>query len=353
MDVSVICPTYNRSEAIMRTIDSVRGQSLAAWELLVVSDGCTDDTEDWVRRAGRDDPRIRLYRIDRSGHPSGPRNHGLAHARGRVVAYLDHDDLWHADHLRVLLDAMEATGADLVAAGCEYRDDAGVVVSRLPPLGAFWHPQLQMVGPMFEPSRVAHRKGLAERVGGWRVGAGLEDWDLWLRMADAGVKVTTLLRPTAVLRYDLSTRRHRMTRRHRLPLASFDDPVIAHGVMRELLGDHNIDAFRVACEADMKDWMRQMAATPEFVRPLDWDGAVDAEIEREMILLGQIVQDIVMVPERRRFVLAKILSCSTAEHAERIATLAPVVQPRQFGLIREIARAVVQSQPRSRARNAA
>src|SRR3954471_14883282 len=121
MEVSVICPTYNRSRLILKTIDSVLRQTMADWELLVVSDGCTDDTEEWVRRAGQDDPRVRLHRIERSGHPAAPRNHGLAHARGRLIAYIDHDDLWHPDHLAQALAALDQTGADLVAGGSEYR----------------------------------------------------------------------------------------------------------------------------------------------------------------------------------------------------------------------------------------
>ncbi|TWV47006.1 glycosyltransferase family 2 protein, partial [Streptomyces misionensis] len=108
--VSVVCPTYNRSRAITRTIDSVRAQTVGDWELLVVSDGCDDDTEDWVARAAAEDPRVRLLRVARTGHPSGPRNAGLAAARGAYIAYLDHDDTWHPHHLRVALGLLE-TGA--------------------------------------------------------------------------------------------------------------------------------------------------------------------------------------------------------------------------------------------------
>jgi hypothetical protein len=53
-----------------------------------------------------------------------------------------------------------------------------------PPLALCWHPELQVMNAIFQPSQVAHVAGLAESVGGWRAsGTGLEDWDLWLRLA--------------------------------------------------------------------------------------------------------------------------------------------------------------------------
>jgi glycosyltransferase involved in cell wall biosynthesis len=333
--VSVICPTYNRSQAIMATIDSVRAQTVDDWELLVVSDGCDDDTERWVRQAAQADPRVRLARISRTGHPSGPRNAGLAAARGEFVAYLDHDDLWRDDHLTVALGLLEA-GADLVATGCSYRDATGADLAPLSPLAAFWHPQLQLMGPMFEPSRVAHRRGLAEQVGGWRPGAGLEDWDLWLRMADAGLAFRTVVEPTAVLLTDTGTRRHRMQRPHRLSLVALDDAKAAHRLLLELRQGRHDQVFRPATLADTRNWYRQMAATGSLVRPLDWNGDLDAEAERVVHGVDKLFEELVLVPERGRFALAKNLLCARADHARRAAALLPAIQPRQLRLLREL-----------------
>ena len=333
---SVICPTYNRGRLITATIDSVRAQAVDDWELLVVSDGCDDDTEDWVLRAAREDARVRLHRIARTGHPSGPRNAGLAVARGKFIAYLDHDDAWRPHHLSVVLGLLES-GADLVATGCTYLDATGAEVAPLHPLAGYWHPQLQLMGPMFEPSRVAHRRGLPEAVGGWRPGAGLEDWDLWLRMSDAGHAFRTVLEPTAVLLTDAGTRRHRMPRPHRLPLVVMDDAKAAHTLLLELRQGHHDAPFRAACLADMKDWYRQMQATGALVRPQDWNGDLDAEIERVVSGVGKLFEELVLVPERGRFALAKNLLCARAEHARRAAGLLPAIQPRQLRLLQGLA----------------
>ncbi|MCM3883396.1 glycosyltransferase [Frankia sp. R82] len=334
--VSVICPTYNRSQAIMATIDSVCAQTVEDWELLVISDGSDDDTEDWVRQAAREDLRVHPMRIARTGHPSGPRNAGLATARGEFIAYLDHDDLWRKDHLAVALGLLEA-GADLVATGCSYRDAAGADLAPLSPLAAFWHPQLQLMGPMFEPSRVSHRRGLVELVGGWQPGAGLEDWDLWLRMADAGMAFRTVVEPTAVLLTGSGTRRHRMRRPHRLPLVTLDDAKAAHSLLLELRRGCHDQVFRSAGLADMLDWFHQMAATGSLVSPLDWNGDLDAEAERVVMGVDRLFEELVLVPERGRFALARNLLCARADHARRAAALLPAIQPRQLRLLGELA----------------
>ncbi|MGW0859027.1 glycosyltransferase family 2 protein [Streptomyces sp. NPDC002690] len=332
----MVCPTYNRSQAITRTIDSVRAQTVEDWELLVVSDGCDDDTEEWVARAAREDPRVRLVRIARTGHPSGPRNAGLAGARGAYTAYLDHDDTWHPHHLHVVLGLLDG-GAGLAASGCEYRDAAGDPAAGLPPLSCCWHPQLQLMGPMFEPSRVAHRSGLVESVGGWRAGAGLEDWDLWLRLADAGHTFATALEPTAVLLTDGGTRRHRMARPHRMPLVHLADARAAHTLLGELRTGRYDETFRAACREDMREWYADMARDGGFVRPGDWHGDLEDEIDRVVGGAGKLFEELVLVPDRGRFALARNLLCARPEHARRATALLPAVQPRQLRLLTALA----------------
>src|SRR5258708_11567416 len=109
--VTVIVATYNRSNILRYAISTVLWQTRADWELLVVGDGCTDDSAEVV--AGFDDPRIRYVDLSpRVGDQSGPTNAGIALARGRYVALLNHDDLWFPDHLERALETLERTGAD-------------------------------------------------------------------------------------------------------------------------------------------------------------------------------------------------------------------------------------------------
>src|SRR5258706_326048 len=95
--VSIILPTYNRSHLIRESIQSVFDQTYKNWELIIVDDGSTDETS--VLFTNHPDSRIHYYRIDHCGIIGRVRNHGMQHARGQYIAFLDSDDLWREDKL--------------------------------------------------------------------------------------------------------------------------------------------------------------------------------------------------------------------------------------------------------------
>ncbi len=91
--VSIITATYNRSNVLCYAIDSVLRQTVTDWELLVIGDACTDDTEQIVAAIG--DPRVRFFNLEKNvGEQSGPNNAGVRLAHGKSLAFLNHDDLW-------------------------------------------------------------------------------------------------------------------------------------------------------------------------------------------------------------------------------------------------------------------
>jgi glycosyltransferase involved in cell wall biosynthesis len=113
--VSVIVATYERSNVLRLTIESVLRSTFTDWELLVIGDACTDDSAQVV--ASFRDPRLSFTNLARNvGEQSGPNNMGCEIARGRYIAYLNHDDLWFPDHLETAVDRLESSGADLVFA---------------------------------------------------------------------------------------------------------------------------------------------------------------------------------------------------------------------------------------------
>ncbi len=94
--VSVIMPAYNSGPYIDAAVASVREQTFADWELIVIDDCSTDDTRDRVRAHIEADQRITLLELPvNMGAPAGPRNRGAALARGDYIALLDADDIWH------------------------------------------------------------------------------------------------------------------------------------------------------------------------------------------------------------------------------------------------------------------
>jgi glycosyltransferase involved in cell wall biosynthesis len=96
--VSVIMPAYNVAAYIGAAIDSVKAQTVADWELLVVDDGSTDTTWELVRRLTVGDARIRLLQKPNGGISSA-RNMALAVSTGEFIAILDSDDVWEPTYL--------------------------------------------------------------------------------------------------------------------------------------------------------------------------------------------------------------------------------------------------------------
>jgi hypothetical protein len=150
--VSVIIPTYNSSRTLRSAVASVLGQDLADLELLVVGDGCTDDSAEVVAAAA--DSRVRWLNLaENSGGPSRPRNEALRQARGRLVAYLGHDDLWFPWHLSALAPAVAERGADLASSLGIYLEPRGAST-------AFGFPARPRSAAPLSPSTWLHRASL-------------------------------------------------------------------------------------------------------------------------------------------------------------------------------------------------
>ncbi|WP_104178358.1 glycosyltransferase family A protein [Cryobacterium sp. Y50] len=275
--VSVVCPTYNRGAQLDETIASVVAQTEARWELIVVDDASTDDTAAVADAWAEQDDRISVLRQgSRHGHPAEPRNIGAASSTAELVAYLDHDDVWHDGHLATALGVLATSDAVAVASGYEHVDATGVVVAGSNHLEMVWHEQIQELGPLFEPSRVVVRATALERAGGWRIGVGLEDWDLWMRLVDDGGRFATVVDRTVRLLQDPSTRRYSTTRPHRIPVGLFRTPADADACRRQLLGDESSTQLTAAAIADVTDWFESLEASGTLVLPCGSAGSIDA-----------------------------------------------------------------------------
>jgi teichuronic acid biosynthesis glycosyltransferase TuaG len=108
--ISIIMPTFMHEEFIGNAIQSVINQSLEDWELIIVNDGGSDDTEDIVK-AYRGDQRIHYFYQDNKG-TSGARNYAIGKSRGDLIAYLDSDDVLLKDHLSVRHDHLQKEDCD-------------------------------------------------------------------------------------------------------------------------------------------------------------------------------------------------------------------------------------------------
>ena len=106
--ISVVIPTHNRCDLLPRAIKSVQEQTYSDLEIIVVSDGSTDETKSVVEALAADDKRIRFieYHPARGGNIA--RNTGIEAAQGEYVAFLDDDDEWFPTKLEKQLNVMES-----------------------------------------------------------------------------------------------------------------------------------------------------------------------------------------------------------------------------------------------------
>jgi hypothetical protein len=163
--VTVITSTYHWPAALAVAMRTALDQSFGDFEYLVIGDGCSDETEDLVRSFT--DPRIRWLNLaENSGNQSVPNQAALGQARGGLIAYLNHDDLWFPDHLALLVEAMAAEPLDFASTAC-------IEVS--PPPSAY----RGLKGLAFRNGKgelavhanttcVMHTAAAARAVGGWR-----------------------------------------------------------------------------------------------------------------------------------------------------------------------------------------
>ena len=159
--VSVIMPARNRASVIGAAIQSIQAQSLSAWELIVIDDGSTDDTVAVVRSLAQTDQRIKLVTQDWQG-ASVARNAGLAAATGEFVTFLDTDDQWTPDYLRVSLATLERDKLDAVYLAVEITRNEGVSYR------AFAGGLRELLDQNFiTMSTLTVRRSLVERVGGF------------------------------------------------------------------------------------------------------------------------------------------------------------------------------------------
>jgi glycosyltransferase involved in cell wall biosynthesis len=163
--------------------------------MLVVGDGCTDDSQT-VTESFRD-WRVRWHNLPaNSGHQSTPNNKGLELARGSLIAYLGHDDVWHPSHLEVLVKALQNSIYDLAYThavmigppGSNIRVVTGKSVS-----GNYER------GLLVVPSSLMHRRTVTTEIGGWRDCRTVPvapEMDLQLRAFDHGKRFAAVSRLT-------------------------------------------------------------------------------------------------------------------------------------------------------------
>ncbi len=116
--VSVIIPTFNRLELLLKAVESVMLQTYPVIEIIICDDGSTDNTAEEISKIK--DSRIIYLPLNHSGRPAPARNAGIIKSSGTWLAFLDSDDTWHPEKIRIQIAGVQSSGL-LAACSNAYR----------------------------------------------------------------------------------------------------------------------------------------------------------------------------------------------------------------------------------------
>ena len=119
--VSIIMPSFNTATYIADSVNSVLNQTYKNWELIIVDDCSTDNTDEVIKSF--DDRRIKYFKNDSNSGAAVSRNRALKEAKGRWIAFLDSDDLWSFDKLEKQISFMETNDYAFSYTGYERIDE--------------------------------------------------------------------------------------------------------------------------------------------------------------------------------------------------------------------------------------
>ncbi len=199
---SIIIPCYNQAHFLDECICSVQAQSFQDWELIIVNDGSTDNTQQIAERFSANDQRIHVINKSNGGLSSA-RNAGMTMASGHYLQFLDSDDIILKDALAGVYEHAQQNNSDLIHGGYVYVDESNKnTIHKVTPY------ILEHLLPFLLSSNIGPchsifiKRSFALQLDGFDESLkSAEDWDFWMRAAKAGATVKTLNRTLVAYRY--------------------------------------------------------------------------------------------------------------------------------------------------------
>jgi glycosyltransferase involved in cell wall biosynthesis len=181
-EVSIIIPTYNRAEKVLRAINTAFDQTISDFELIVIDDGSEDGTIDVLTKFA---DRINIIRHEKNLGVSAARNSGIRSSQSPFIAFLDSDDYWLPQKLETQLQFFKENPEAVLCQTEEIWVRNGVRVNpwnkHLKPSGYIFEQSLKLC--LVSPSAVMIRRGIFNEVGLFDEDFPVcEDYDLWLRI---------------------------------------------------------------------------------------------------------------------------------------------------------------------------
>lgn len=179
---SIIIPTHNRAKFILNTLDSVFKQSCKNFEVIVVDDGSTDNTEQLLKEIG--DPRL-IYIKKENEERAAARNMGTRMAKGEYITFLDSDDLLYPNHFETATDFIkENQYPEFFHLAYHIKDENGNLLQKTIPFRGNMNDKI-IFGNFLSCIGVFIRRDIALQYpfNQDRDLSGSEDWELWVRLS--------------------------------------------------------------------------------------------------------------------------------------------------------------------------
>ena len=321
--VTVVVTTLNRLGYLQQAVASVQTQRDVSLELIVVDNGSTDGTADWL--CSLTEQGVAVLRVEpdlarpRAARIAAARNAGLGPARGEYVWFLDDDDRLRSGSLALLASTLDRHPDAVAAVGARTRFGERVAGGRIahplnPMLGDFRRELL--LGWGFVPSQTLCRAETLRRAGGWNEEAPFaEDLDMWARMLSLG---PVALEPETVVEY----RVHRSQSRLADPAAGHD--LVLRPYATALAGGDRARGERLRNAG--RWWDRANSA---FDRGLPRSALTSTT--RALVLAPALVRSPLLRPLSTRLIVRSTLRCwgPTRRWVEARAERPPAATPRR------------------------
>lgn len=284
--ISVIIPTYNSASLLKEAIQSVLDQSYTDYEIIVVDDGSTDNTREVVNELNQNSGKVR-YHYQANRERSVARNHGISLAKGEYFAFLDADDKFLPDKLRIQVHVLE-DNPDFGMAyshsiavdenGNPLSESSGLTKTRLS--GCIYPEMLFFKGTIITTPTVMVRARILSEIGGFDETMHIcEDLDLWRRIAKR-YKVLQIEEPLSVVRYRRNEQppwmEYVQARTVYYQKAIAEDPALAKSIQSrlfsEMYGNYGLDALLNGDRALGLQLLRQSAKVNIFLFLLELPG---------------------------------------------------------------------------------
>ena len=234
--ISVIVPSYNKPEYLPECLRSIQAQTFRDWECIVVSDGSPRVGEIRAAVTGMGDNRFRLVEHEVNRGPGAARNTGAKNARGRILVFVDSDDIVAAAFLEKVAEAFREAPETSMVTTCLQRfgTENRVIKKKIDGIG-----ESILIRNQFSPAgSLAVRTEFFRKVGGFTESSilklGMEDTDFWIRAFEAGASHVMIEEPLYLYRSESGSLSDRLALdAHRVRKYLVERHLKRHGSERE------------------------------------------------------------------------------------------------------------------------